>query len=148
MSPSHPLLYMRGVHTSQLICVVYFIYHGEVNIYQEDLDSFLNLAQELQLKGLNESELEKRDAEQNSNNAKQAIMKNRPKQYFSEKQETENTVERNSWEETQPVNYKTAALSSKHSLELFDFYAKTQTDIEELDKTINSTIDILGQFGS
>ena len=29
-----------------------FIYHGEANIYQEDLDAFLSLAEELQLKGL------------------------------------------------------------------------------------------------
>ena len=32
--------------------VVDFIYHGEANIYQEDLDVFLALAEELQLKGL------------------------------------------------------------------------------------------------
>ena len=29
-----------------------FVYHGETNIYQEDLDGFLALAEELQLKGL------------------------------------------------------------------------------------------------
>ena len=33
-----------------------FIYYGETNIYQEDLDLFLTLAQELQLKGLARSE--------------------------------------------------------------------------------------------
>ena len=48
----HPLLYMRGVSTSQLSAVIDFIYHGEVNIFQEDLDNFLKLAEELQLKGL------------------------------------------------------------------------------------------------
>ena len=48
----HPLLYMRGMTTRQLTDVVDFIYHGEVDIYQEDLDTFLKLAEELQLKGL------------------------------------------------------------------------------------------------
>ena len=49
----HPLLYMRGMNTSQLRAVVDFIYHGEVNIDQNDLDAFFNLAEELKLKGLN-----------------------------------------------------------------------------------------------
>ena len=37
----HPLLYMRGMTAGQLSSVMDFIYHGEVNIYQEDLDGFL-----------------------------------------------------------------------------------------------------------
>jgi hypothetical protein len=49
---SHPLIYMRGVTAKNLIAIVDFIYHGEANIYQEDLDVFLALAEELQLKGL------------------------------------------------------------------------------------------------
>ena len=48
----HPLLYMRGLKASQLKTVVDFIYHGEVNILQEDLEGFLQLAEELELKGL------------------------------------------------------------------------------------------------
>ena len=50
---NHPLIYMRGVRAKDLVAIVDFIYHGEANIYQEDLDSFLVLAEELQLKGLN-----------------------------------------------------------------------------------------------
>ena len=30
-----------------------FLYYGEANIYQENLDTFLNIAEEFQLKGLN-----------------------------------------------------------------------------------------------
>ena len=48
----HPLLYMRGLKASQLKTVVDFIYYGEVNILQEDLEGFLLLAEELELKGL------------------------------------------------------------------------------------------------
>jgi hypothetical protein len=51
----HPLLYMRGMTAGQLTGVVDFIYHGEVNILQEDLNEFLSLAEELGLKGLNET---------------------------------------------------------------------------------------------
>ena len=49
---SHPLIYMRGLRAKDLVAIVDFIYKGEANIYQEDLDGFLALAKELQLKGL------------------------------------------------------------------------------------------------
>ena len=49
---SHPMIYMRGLKAKVLAAIVDFIYHGEANIYQEDLDGFLALAEELQLKGL------------------------------------------------------------------------------------------------
>ena len=48
----HPLIYMRGVKPENLMAMVDFFYHGEANVYQENLDSFLALAEELQLKGL------------------------------------------------------------------------------------------------
>ena len=43
---------MRGLKAKDLVAIVDFIYRGEANIYQEDLDGFLNIAEELQLKGL------------------------------------------------------------------------------------------------
>ena len=53
---AHPLIYMRGVNSDDLLAIVDFLYYGEINIYQENLDSFLNLAEELELKGLNGKE--------------------------------------------------------------------------------------------
>ena len=52
---SHPMIYMRGLKSKALVAIVDFIYHGEANVYQEDLEEFLKLAQELQLKGLSGS---------------------------------------------------------------------------------------------
>ena len=48
----HPLVYMRGISSEDLEAVINFLYNGEANISQENLDSFLAIAQELQLKGL------------------------------------------------------------------------------------------------
>ena len=48
----HPLVYMRGLRSEDLVAIVDFIYHGEANVFQENLDSFLALAEELRLKGL------------------------------------------------------------------------------------------------
>ena len=49
---SHPMIYMRGLKFKDLTAIVDFIYQGEVSIHQEDLDGFLALSGELQLKGL------------------------------------------------------------------------------------------------
>ena len=48
----HPLLYMRGIKDDHLTAVIDFMYHGEVNINQEDLNDFLLVAEDLKLKGL------------------------------------------------------------------------------------------------
>jgi hypothetical protein len=48
----HPLIYMRGLKAEDLVAIVDFLYCGEANIYQENLDVFLNIAEELKLKGL------------------------------------------------------------------------------------------------
>ena len=53
---AHPLIYMRGMKSEDLIAIVDFLYYGEANIYQENLDAFLKIAEELQLKGLNGTE--------------------------------------------------------------------------------------------
>ena len=53
---SHPLLYMRKIKARDLTNIVTFMYNGEVNILQEDLNEFLSLAEELELKGLTGSD--------------------------------------------------------------------------------------------
>jgi len=61
----HPLLYMKGVKYEEMLAVLDFMYHGEVNIAQEDLSSFLNVAKELEVKGLTqESDQENAEPEQ------------------------------------------------------------------------------------
>ena len=48
----HPLLYMRGFQSEDLIRILDFLYCGEANVFQDNLDTFLALAEELRLKGL------------------------------------------------------------------------------------------------
>ena len=48
----HPLIYMRGIKSDDMLAVVDFLYYGETNIFQDNLDSFLKIAEELSLKGL------------------------------------------------------------------------------------------------
>ena len=49
---SHPLLCLDGVSSAELQFVLDYIYQGEVQIYQEQLDRFLEAAQRLKLEGL------------------------------------------------------------------------------------------------
>ena len=48
-----------------MVAILNFMYHGEVNVNQEDLQNFLAAAEELRIKGLsqasNDSKLEKLD---------------------------------------------------------------------------------------
>ena len=60
----HPLIYMRGLKAENLVSMVDFLYYGEANVYQESLDTFLGLAEELKLKGLTGSSTEDNQEEE------------------------------------------------------------------------------------
>ena len=48
----NPYIFLHGVTYNNLTSILDFIYNGEVDIEQENLNSFLTLAEELQIKGL------------------------------------------------------------------------------------------------
>jgi len=52
----HPLIYMRGLTSNILLSIIDFLYLGEGNVLQDNLESFLALAEELKLKGLTGNE--------------------------------------------------------------------------------------------
>jgi len=54
----HPLLYLKGVKYTDLQSVLNFMYHGEVNVAQEELNSFLAVAEDLRVKGLTQNQSE------------------------------------------------------------------------------------------
>ena len=59
---SHPLIYLKGIKLSDVDAVLEFIHHGEVNVEEANLKTFLEVAEELEVKGLVPSQ-EKRDSE-------------------------------------------------------------------------------------
>ena len=48
---AHPLLCLDGISSEDLNSIMDYIYNGEVQIYQDNLDRFLNVAQRLKLEG-------------------------------------------------------------------------------------------------
>jgi len=73
----HPLLYLKGVKYTDLQSVLNFMYHGEVNVAQEELNSFLAVAEDLRVKGLTQNqpraEKPKRESQQPPAKAPQPI---------------------------------------------------------------------------
>ena len=56
----HPLIYLRKVKYVNLQSLITFMYQCEVYISEEDLPSFLEAAEDLNIRGLSESEEYKR----------------------------------------------------------------------------------------
>ena len=60
---AHPLLCLNGVNKGDLENILDFIYNGEIQIYQDQLDQFLDIAQRFQVEGLLQGEKEENEPE-------------------------------------------------------------------------------------
>ena len=49
---AHPMVYLKGVKSDDLVAILDFLYYGETNVFQDHLEPFLEIAEEFQLKGL------------------------------------------------------------------------------------------------
>ena len=58
--PNYRTLFPPGVKLSNLKQVLDFMYNGEVNVAQEELNTFLNVAEELKVKGLSGNQSNKK----------------------------------------------------------------------------------------
>ena len=67
---SHPLLCLNGVKSNDLHNILDYIYNGEIQIYQDNLDTFLEIAQRFQLEGLIQQEEEEKVVLNNYKNVK------------------------------------------------------------------------------
>ena len=57
----HPLIYLSGIKFQDIQTLIKFMYLGETEIGQDDLDSFMNAAQRFQVKGLSNERESKTD---------------------------------------------------------------------------------------
>ena len=51
-----PLLFLKGIRHSDLLAIVQFIYLGQTEVAQDDLNHFMEAAKVLQVQGLNEND--------------------------------------------------------------------------------------------
>ena len=123
----HPLLYMRGLRSEDILAMVDFLYHGEANVRQENLDSFLALAEELKLKGLSGNSQQEKEPEM----AAVQNQKTKVKQENNRKSQAHH-LESN-FKEAPPkgsLNETTVALAND----------KISVDLQNLDEQIKSMI--------
>jgi len=127
----HPLIYMRGLKSETLLALVDFLYCGEANVYQNNLDSFLAVAEELKLKGLsgNKQTMEPQPETQ-SELYQVPKTKPRAKNYSQHSTKIDNT------EDLKP---------SENSLVPMETLGRTNTRNYELDETVNSMMKKIGQ---
>jgi|ERR1712126_643708 len=50
------LVYLQGVNPKSVQSMINFIYFGEVSLYQEELESFLQVGEDFQIRGLTKTE--------------------------------------------------------------------------------------------
>jgi len=91
-SHQHPLLYLKGVRFPDLQAVLNFMYHGEVNVAQEELNSFLSVAEDLRVKGLTQSQSGPSHKESYSLPKSPALRK--PETPLSERREPDQIIKR------------------------------------------------------
>jgi len=65
----HPLFYLKGVKYSSLAAILNFMYNGEVSVAQDELTSFLNVAEDLRVKGLIQGQDSERSGSNNVNSS-------------------------------------------------------------------------------
>eukprot|EP00092_Neocalanus_flemingeri_P012017 GFUD01012954.1.p1 GENE.GFUD01012954.1~~GFUD01012954.1.p1 ORF type:complete len:406 (-),score=106.77 GFUD01012954.1:124-1341(-) len=76
----HPLLYIKGVKYKELLSVLNFMYMGEVNVAQDELNSFLAVAEELRVKGLTQNNPSSGSAAKNVQRQEPPRQINRPRE--------------------------------------------------------------------
>merc|ERR1712129_306407 len=129
---SHPLIYMRGLQPEDLVAMIDFLYFGEANVYQENLDSFLAVAEELQLKGLMGSAEEEVEE---SNNKPYVKKKTNPKQEdMYPKRDT-----------TAPYTSLVSKVETSHPLEGTVTDYTVAADLQDLDDKIKSMMEATGK---
>ena len=128
----NPLIYFRGVKSEDLLGIVDFLYFGEANVQQKNLNSFFALAEEFQLKGLMESHTEKEQDSKATFHQPEP-----PKQIISKDPELQNIEEGEGSYTVQKVEIEPHLEDIKA---LRDF--SVDSDLQKLDKTIKSMMEI------
>ena len=65
---ANPFIYLKGVQFEDLVACLDFMYHGEVSVAQESLNSFLAAAEELQVRGLTQDVTNKKETTKKDRN--------------------------------------------------------------------------------
>ena len=89
---AHPLIYLSGVDSANLQLVLDYIYQGEVQLYQEQLDLFLDVAKKLQISEADETMKENDQTAPKFNNEIKKFDESENESYFFESKQQVNPI--------------------------------------------------------
>ena len=116
----HPLIYLKGFQSKDFVSILDFLYFGEANVHQEDLDSFLSIAEEIKLKGL---------TGQTTSGLIEELEKSTSRPIYKELSETSTVCQQNLKPKENDLNTKSTTLTvPNHST----------TDLQVLDQEVKS----------
>ena len=127
----HPMIYMWEMKSKDLIAIVDFIYQGEANIFQDDLDNFLSFAEKLQLRGLSGQERKNEQSDQHGTGENKQSIKSKPTPESDEVKRTLNVKQELS-ENTPNISF------DERTLSLLNKSIVSIDNTNELDEQINS----------
>ena len=128
----HPLIYMKGVKFEDLCAIVDFLYLGEANVFQESLDSFLGIAEELKLKGLT-GQTEDIDNKTETSSARPPVQKMNSNSYLKQENPGLNTDSRHSSGQI--------ALAQNYNESKVTIPNFTSGDLQQLDEKVKSLME-------
>ena len=138
-SNPHPLIYLSGISSKNLSFVIDYIYQGEVEIHQEQLNDFMNVAQKLKIAGLNSDLKEEMEDKAYSNPVyHQSFDEDQNINCKSIKKSSENVAK----EQTASPNTNSTVENTNSAAEKFHF-PLVNMDTKELDLKILDNIDVL-----
>ena len=130
---NYPFLCMDGVTKEDLTNILDYMYNGEVHVYQDDLDRFLNIAERLKLQGLlGGSGSEDDKIENNSRGQIDLLSKEEVVTHFETPSETET------------IN-KSTPTSSKNEIARFDKVTIpiSAEDLNEIEEKVSQYVEKL-----
>ena len=119
----HPLIYLKGFQPKVLTSVLDFLYFGEANVNQEDLDSFLAVAEEVKLKGL---------TGQTTSGLIEELEKSTSQPIHKELSNTSTVCQQNLKPKENDLNTKSTALAVPNN---------STTDLQVLDQEVKSMME-------
>ena len=125
---THPLIYMRGIKSEDMSAILDFLYYGEANVFQENLDPFLALAEELKLKGLMGRETELQESCASSQSEQSRVKAPRP--------EPEPLIDFNNLNKD-----KQFLIADSNTEQRIAVSQQVSADLQELDAQVKSMMD-------
>ena len=119
---AHPMLCLNGVNKGDLEKILDFIYNGEIQIYQDQLDQFLDIAQRFQLEGLLQGK-QKNEPE--------------PEQFEEDNVFTEN----NAMDIIPETKTRRNIVKTQNEKKLIAVEGSNFANVEELDQAVNEMIE-------